>query len=154
MLSNLVVQLQEKENQSKETASSQNLQADTLSVSEKQKCSTTTEEQQALDSDDEPIESSVSDLFFSHHNFKSNDTLTYCSMLKDPEESGSQQAGKKRRAAPGGGGGGSAATGGRRKTDLASFQRIPAKEDDADTAKKRRAPVSCLVQRYLISYQL
>ena len=73
-------------------------------------------------------------------------------MLKDPEESGSQQAGKKRRAAPGGGGG-SAAAGGRRKTDLASFQRVPAKEDDADTAKKRRAPVSCLVQQSL-SYQL
>lgn len=71
-------------------------------------------------------------------------------MLKDKEESGSQQAGKKRRAAHGGG---SAAAGGRRKTDLASFQRIPVKEDDADTAKKRRAHVSCLVQRSLI-YQL
>ena len=73
MLSNLVVQLQEKENQSKERASSQNLQADTLSVFEKQKCSTTTEEeQQTIDSDDdEPIESSVSDLFFSHHKFNS-----------------------------------------------------------------------------------
>ena len=73
-------------------------------------------------------------------------------MLKDPEESGSQQAGKKRRAGPGGGGG-SAAAGGRRKTDLASFQRVPTKEDDADTAKKRRAPVGCLVQQSL-SYQL
>jgi len=83
--------------------------------------------------------------------FLPNDTLMCCSMLKDPEESGSQQAGKKRRAAPGGGG--SAAASWRRKTDLASFQRVPAKEDDADAAKKRRAPVSCLVQRSL-SYQL
>ncbi|OQU79987.1 hypothetical protein SORBI_3007G061500 [Sorghum bicolor] len=111
--------LQEKESQSKERTSSQNLQTDTLSVFEKQKCLTTTEEkeQQALDSDDdEPIESS------------------------DPEESGSQQAGKKRRAAPGGGG--STAASWRRKTDLASFQRVPAKEDDANAAKKRRAPIA------------
>lgn len=64
------------------------------------------------------------------------------SLLKDPEESGgSQQAGKKRRAAPGGG---SAAAGARRKTDLPAFQRVPAKEDDAATARKRRPPVSCL----------
>jgi double-strand break repair protein MRE11 len=74
-LSNLIVQLQEKESQSKERTSSQNLQTDTLSMFEKQKCLTTTEEkeQQALDSDDdEPIESSVSDIFFSHHKlFKS-----------------------------------------------------------------------------------
>ncbi|CAD6266036.1 unnamed protein product [Miscanthus lutarioriparius] len=109
----------ESQSKSKERTSSQNLQTDTVIVFEKQKCSTTTEEeQQTIDSDDdEPIESS------------------------DPEESGSQQAGKKRRAAPGGGGG-SAAAGGRRKTDLASFQRVPTKEDDADTAKKRRAPVA------------
>ncbi|PUZ50358.1 hypothetical protein GQ55_6G052900 [Panicum hallii var. hallii] len=75
-----------------------------------------------LESDDEPVESS------------------------DPEESGSsshQAAGRKRRAAPGGGDGGSAASAaGRRKTDLASFQRAPTKEDDADAAKKRRAPVA------------
>ncbi|KAG2577109.1 hypothetical protein PVAP13_6NG081100 [Panicum virgatum] len=73
-----------------------------------------------LESDDEPIESS------------------------DPEESGSsQQTGRKRRAAPGGGDGGSAASAaGRRKTDLASFQRAPKKEDDADASKERRTPVA------------
>ncbi|OEL37655.1 Double-strand break repair protein MRE11 [Dichanthelium oligosanthes] len=97
-------------------------QTDTPSVFEE--CSRTTEEQQAPQSDDDPVESS------------------------DLEESGtfsrSQQAGRKRRATPGGGGvGGSAAGGGgRRKTDLASFQRAPAKEDNADAAKKRRAPVA------------
>ncbi|CAL5003737.1 unnamed protein product [Urochloa decumbens] len=74
------------------------------------------EEPRALGLDDEPIESS------------------------DVEESGgsSQQAGRKRRAAPAA----VAAAGGRRKTDLASFQRAPAKEEDADAAKKRRAPVA------------
>eukprot|EP00267_Zea_mays_P053674 XP_020406841.1 mre11B protein isoform X2 [Zea mays] len=110
--------LQEKKSLTRERTSSENLQTDALGVFEKQKRSTTTEEQRALDSDDEPIESS------------------------DPEESGgSQQAGKKRRAAPGGG---SAAAGARRKTDLAAFQRVPVKEDDAATARKRRPPVSCL----------
>ncbi|CAO2187195.1 unnamed protein product [Urochloa humidicola] len=69
-----------------------------------------------LESDDEPVESS------------------------DVEESGgsSQQAGRKRRAAPA-----VASAGGRRKTDLASFQRAPAKEEcDADEAKKRQAPAA------------
>jgi hypothetical protein len=83
--------------------------------------------------------------------------LTNCSIFKDPEESGSsshQAAGRKRRAAPGGGDGGSAASAAwRRKTDLASFQRAPTKEDDADAAKKRRAPVSC-IQRSLCSFSI
>lgn len=51
-----------KKSLTRERTSSENLQTDALGVFEKQKRSTTTEEQRALDSDDEPIESSVSDL--------------------------------------------------------------------------------------------
>ncbi|CAO2205929.1 unnamed protein product [Urochloa humidicola] len=101
-------QAPEKETIAKRRTGSQNLQTDTLSV---------LEEPRALESDDEPVESS------------------------DVEESGggsSQQVGRKRRAAAPA----AVAAGGRRKTDLASFQRAPAKEDDADADKKRRAPVA------------
>jgi len=83
--------------------------------------------------------------------------LTKCPILKDQEEMSSsshQAAGRKRRAASGGGGVGSAASAaGRRKTDLALFQRAPSKEDDADAAKQRRAPVSC-IQRSLCSFSI
>lgn len=53
----------------------------------------------------------------------------YSSMLKDVECS---QLARQKRSAPGGGGSASAR---RRKTDLASFQRIPAKKED-DAVKK------------------
>ncbi|TVU43038.1 hypothetical protein EJB05_09473, partial [Eragrostis curvula] len=64
-----------------------------------------------------------------------NDDIVECS---DPEESGSLRAGRKRRAASDGG----ASASGRRKTDLSSFQRAPAKEEDADAAKKNRPSVA------------
>ncbi|XP_062191206.1 double-strand break repair protein MRE11-like [Phragmites australis] len=102
----------EKETLSQGRTSSQNLQDCTLSAFEGSR---------ALESDDEPVESAVLE-----------------------ESACDQRAGKKRRTtAPGGGGGSAAAAAaGRRKTDLASFQRAPVKEDDAGASKKGRARVA------------
>ncbi|KAG2581949.1 hypothetical protein PVAP13_6KG080700 [Panicum virgatum] len=108
--------------------------------------STNIEEQQIACSLDQNVQAPGKETILLTHALsvlESDDEPVEYSDQEEMSSSSHQAAGRKRRAASGGGGGGSAASAaGRRKTDLALFQRAPSKEDDADAAKQRRAPVA------------